>query len=114
MAKKSEPAKTRIPKDQMDLPVTFDCAGKPLTLRQMMNGQAPAASLAELTADKKAELTATRIEAQPKFEIAIIGGGVVSKDRAVEEVKAQTDIGKSLIEIEERVIRSLLAAVEGR
>jgi hypothetical protein len=113
MAKKvTPPGKSHgrtIPKEQLDLPVTFDSAGKMVTLRQVMApGHGSVLSLASLSPEKRAELTVKRIEAQPKFEVAMIGGGLVDKARAVEEVKAQTDIGKVLTEIEQRVIQNLL------
>ena len=45
---------------------------------------------------------------QPKFEIGAIGSGKISKDRAIAEIKARTPIGKSLMEIETRVIQDVL------
>lgn len=100
---------TKIPAKQMDLPVTFDAAGNLVTLRQVMApGHGSVLSLASLSPEKRAELTVKRIEAQPEFEVAMVGGGIVDKGRAIEEVKAQTDIGKVLTEIEQRVIRNLL------
>ncbi len=42
----------------------------------------------------------------------MVGGGIVDKVRAIEEVKGQTDIGKVLTEIEQRVIQNLLEEVK--
>jgi hypothetical protein len=119
MAKKATPhAKnhgTKIPADQMDLPVTFDATGNLVTLRQVMEpGHGSVLSLASLSPEKRAELTVMRIEAQPKFEVAMVAGGIVDKERAIEEVKAQTDIGKVLTEIEQRVIQNLLEEVAAK
>jgi hypothetical protein len=119
MAKKStphgKPDGTRIPTEQMDLPVTFDSAGNLVTLRQVMApGHGSVLSLASLSPEKRAELTEKRIEAQPKFEVAMVGGGLVDKTRAIEEVKAQTEIGKVLTEIELRVIQNLLEKVKDK
>jgi hypothetical protein len=102
--------KANIPAEQMDLPVSFDAAGNPVTLREVVQQKAQMLSLAALTPEKKAELTCQRIEAQPTFELAMLGAGVVTKERAIEEVKAHTDVGRVLMEIEQRVINSLLAA----
>ncbi len=70
MAKKSasrgKTLSTKIPVEQMDLPVTFDTAGKLVTLRQVMEpGHGSVLSLASLSPEKRAELTVKRIEAQP-------------------------------------------------
>jgi hypothetical protein len=104
---------TKIPAEQMDLPVTFDATGGMVTLRQVMaHDYGSVMSLSTLSPEKRAELTVKRIEAQPKFEVAMIGGGIVDKERAIKEVKAQTDIGRVLTEIEQRVIQNLLEEVE--
>jgi len=115
MAKKPVPrGKThgiKIPPDQLNLPVTFDAAGNPVTLKEAVEpGHGSILSFASLSPEKKAELTAKRIELQPKFEVAMVGGGIVDKRRAIQEVEAQTDIGKVLTEIEGRVIQNLLDA----
>lgn len=105
-----------IPSDQWDLPVSFDAAGKPVTLRQYMApGHGDALSLSSLSPEMLADLTVQRIEAQKAFELAMIGAGMVDKTRAVREVKAQSDVGRLLTEIEQRVIRRLIdaAAVAG-
>jgi hypothetical protein len=119
MAKKSaEHGKARgkkTPEEQMDLPVTFDAAGNMVTLRQVMApGHGSVLSLASLSPEKRAELTVKRIEAQPKFDVAMVGGGIVDKERAIKEVTAQTDIGKALTEIEQRVIQNLLEEVAAK
>jgi len=113
MIRRRKAHETKIPQEQMDLPVTFDTAGNMVTLREVMTpGHGSVLSLSSLTPEKRAELTVKRIEAQPEFEVAMIGGGIVDKTRAVEEVKAQTDIGKVLTEIEQRVIQNLLETVD--
>jgi hypothetical protein len=119
MAKKAaslgKTGRIKIPDDQMDLPVTFDTAGNLLTLRQVMAPEhGSVLSVASLSPEKRAELTVKRIEAQPRFEVAMIGGGLVDKARAIEEVKAQTDIGKILTEIEQRVIQNLLEEINNK
>ena len=44
----------------------------------------------------------------------MVAGGIVDKQRAIAEVKAQTDIGKVLTEIEQRVIQNLLEEVAAK
>lgn len=98
-----------IPDEQMDLPVSFDVVGNLVTLREVLGANRPSIlSLASLSLEKRAELTAKRIAAQPKFEVAMIGGGLVDKERALNEVRAHTNTGKVLIEIEQRLIQNLL------
>lgn len=116
MAKKpASHAKTRgtkIPPDQLDMPVTFDPAGNLVTLREVMKpGHGSVASLASLSPEKRAELTVKRIEAQPEFEVAMVGGGVVDRERAIQEVKAHSEVGRVLVEIEQRVVQNLLDEV---
>ena len=119
MAKKpTSPGKqqgTKIPPEQMELPVTFDATGGMVTLRQVMaHGYGSVLSLTALSPEKRAELTVKRLEAQPMFEVAMVGGGIVDKERAIKEVKAQTDIGRVLTEIEQRVILNLLEEVAAK
>lgn len=109
------PPKSPIPPDQLDLPVSIDSLGNYITLREFMQpsrgfGMAPP-SLATLSPERRAEVTVKRIEAQPKFELAMIGGGIIDKKRAIEEVKSQSDIGRLLVEIEQNVINHLLQSV---
>jgi hypothetical protein len=106
-------ADTKIPPEQMDLPVSFDAEGNPMTLRDVMRlGLGSVLSLASISPEKRAELTVRRIEAQPEFELAMVGGGIVSKERAIQEVKAQSDIGKVVTEIEQRLISNLLEQLD--
>src|SRR5258708_18042891 len=103
MAKKSSRAKkaqaVKIPDEQWTRPVSFSADGTPVSLQDFLQPKAPALSLSELSADQRAELTAKRIELQPKFELAMVGAGIVDKERAIREVKEQTGVGRALIEI---------------
>lgn len=55
-----------------------------------------------------AELVAKRLESQREFKLAMIGAGLIDKERAIAEVKAQTRVGKVLMEIEQQMIRNLI------
>lgn len=105
----------KVPIEQMDLPVSFSASGEPVTLRQYMekSEKTELSLFSALSPRERAELTVKRIEAQPSFEMAMIGGGILGKQRAIEEVRAQTDIGLALTEIEQRVIQSVLRAAQG-
>src|SRR6185369_6543282 len=99
-----------IKKEQWDMPVSFDTAGHPVSLRDYLTGldTGNALSFSSLSPEQRTELAAKRIEMQPDYEIATIGAGVVSKERAVEEVRAQTELGRKLAQIETRVIMHLI------
>jgi hypothetical protein len=64
--------------------------------------------LTQLSPEQQAELTAARIQHQPKFQVGMVGVGVVDKERAIAEVKARSDVGRTLIEIENRALRMLI------
>ncbi len=104
-----EPQGTLIPPEQWDMPVSFDPAGNLVTLREVTKpGHGSVASLASLSPEKRTELTIKRIEAQPHLNLAMIGSGTIDCQRAIQEVKAQSDIGRILVEIEQRVVQNLL------
>jgi hypothetical protein len=98
-----------IPKEQWDLPVAFSPdGGKLVSLKEVTRESEPSLSLAQLSGDQRAQLVKARIEAQPKYEIAMLGAGLIDKKRAVNEVENQTKIGRSLVEIEQILINNLL------
>ena len=103
--------KNQFPSEQYDLPVAYDQSGQILTLRQMLVPGACAVSLSSLAPEKLVELTSKRIAAKPDFEIAMVGAGPVNKARALKEVAAQSDVGRLLVEIEQRVIQRVLNRV---
>ena len=94
--------------EQYDLPVTFDQSGKTVTLEEMLQMGSLALSLSSLTPKQLVELTTLRIAAQPKFEVMMVGAGLVDKARALQEVAAQTDVGRLLVEVEQRTIQRVL------
>jgi len=113
MTKKASPLGNRpepnIPPEQWDLPVSFEADGKMVTLRQAMEpGHGPVVPPGSLSPKQRADLTAKRIEAQPQFELAIITAGVINQQRAIHEIRAQSDISRVLIEIEMLLIQNLL------
>ncbi len=90
------------------MPVSFDAEGKPISLRDYVEGDRNALSFSELNDDQRTELAAERIEMQPDYEMASIGAGVVSKKRAVDEVRTKTKLGRRLAQIETRVVMHLI------
>jgi hypothetical protein len=107
--KKASKKAAAIPEKQWELPASYNAEGtKMATLREVADPNVPTMSLAELTPEQRAELVAKRIEQQRKFQIAMVGAGIVDKERAIAEVKAQSKIGRVLTEIEQRVINNMV------
>lgn len=100
-----------IPQDQWNLPVGFTQDGKLLTLRDAASQATAMLTFAQLDDARRAEIVARRIEMQPKFNVGMLGVGVLDRARAVAEVRAWSGVGRILIEIEQRVIQSVLEAV---
>lgn len=94
-----------IQKRQWELPTSYCADGKGwATLREVVDPDVPTMTYAELSPEQRAELVAKRISEQPKFQIAMLGAGLIDQKRAMAEVKGQTAIGRALMEIEQRVI----------
>lgn len=108
-SEKSAKQTITIPDEQWEIPASFSADGsKMASLRDVVDKNVSTMSLSQLTTDQRAELVAKRIELQPKFELAMVGAGIVGKERAIAEVKAQSDVGRVLIEIEQRLINNLI------
>ena len=78
------------------------------TLREVVDPNVPTKHLSELNLEQRAELVAERLALQPTIELAMIGAGMIDKQRAITEVKGKTKVGRLLIEIEHQMIRNLL------
>lgn len=106
-------ANMQIPQEQYNLPAGYSPDGSQMvTLADIVSTETSAlVSLAEMTPEQRAELVARRIEMQPKFQIAMIGAGIIDKERAIAEVKAQSDVGRMLIEVEQRLLNHLMEQI---
>ena len=107
-SKKAKKRKAGIPAEQWALPVSMDAEGQLVSLRDACAGKAAVLSFAQLSLDQQADLVAVRIEKQPKFELSMIGVGIVSKERAIAEVRARSPVGRTLIEIEQRMMARMM------
>jgi len=83
------------------------------TLREVVDPDVPTMSLSELSPEQRTELVAKRIEAQPNFQIAMIGAGLLDKQRAIAEVKSYSKIGRALVEIEQKMINHIVNKAAG-
>ena len=108
--KVSAKRKTRaLLKKQLALPAGFHGDNSsPATLSEVVDPNVPTKHLSELTLEQRAELVAERLALQPTIELAMIGAGMIDKQRAITEVKGKTKVGRLLIEIEHQMIRNLL------
>ena len=108
MTKSSGQPRSVIKEEQWDMPVSFDAQGQPVSLRDYAAGGHNSLAFSALNDDQRAELAAKRIEMQPDYEMATIGAGIVSKERAGDEVRTKTKLGRRLAQIETRVIMHLI------
>lgn len=100
---------SKVPTEQWELPVSLDAKGRLIAMWEICVGKVIALPFGQLSSNQQAELVAARIEQQPKFELSMIGVGVVSKEGAIAEVRAQSPVGRTLIEIEQRMIERMMA-----
>ena len=91
------------------MPAGFDEAGKMVSLRQA-SALTQCGMLAATDEDKKRQLVVARISRQPKFKLGMVGVGLLDKKRAIGEVQMGTAAGKTLVEIEQRVVQHFLDA----
>lgn len=108
-AKRGADAGSHALRKQWQLPAGYHADGTTLaTLEDVLDPEKPTLSLSELTQAQRAELVARRIEAQKEFELVMLGAGLVNKARAAAEVRANSKVGKVLMQIEQRMISNLL------
>ena len=96
----------KIPPKQWELPVSMGTDGHWVTLKEAIEEKVAMLSFGQLSLGQQAELVAKRIESQPEFELAM--AGLVNKEHAIQEVRAQSSVGRTLIEIEQRMIYRIL------
>jgi hypothetical protein len=96
-----------IPEEEWDLPVSFNDNGQPVSLRDYVSGT-PAVPIGSLTPEQRADLTVMRLERRSSYEMAMIGVGLLDKERALTEVRARSQVGRVVTDIEFRMIRQLI------
>ena len=98
-----------MPEKQWEMPAGFHKDGVTLaTLKDVVDPGKPTMQLSDLPFEKRAAVVAERLTQQPAFELAMIGAGMIDKDRAITEVKNHTKVGRLLVEIEHQMIRNLI------
>ncbi len=114
----SKNARSRIssfPEKQWAMPAGFRSDDLEVaTLRDVIDPGVATKQFSDLTLDQRAELVVKRLALQPSVELAMIGAGMIDKERAITEVKNKTKVGRLLIEIEHQMIRNLLEQAQKR
>jgi hypothetical protein len=100
--------KHAVPDVQWDLPVSVNAKGEFVSLRALCAEHKAALSFAALSQRQKANLVAFRIGRQQRFELAMIGTGIISKEQAIAEVRELSPVGQTLIELEQRMIARMM------
>ena len=84
-----------------------------VTLREFVKNKTSLhVPLSSLSYTQKAKITAERIRREPEVKLAMVGAGVIDKERAIAEVESQTPVGQALIEAEQYVIQKLIKEIE--
>lgn len=94
--------------DHWNRPVALAPDGQWISLREVVEEEPARFSFIQLTPEQQSELVAERIQQRPVFDVGILGLGVLGKKRAINEVRARTSIGRTLIDIERRMIALLI------
>jgi hypothetical protein len=108
----SKQKKLVVPADQWPLPVGMTTEGQFVSLKQYVLDHVPALLIPQLPPAQRSKLVAFRIGKQAHFEVATIGSGVLTKERAIAEVQALTPAGLALIDVEQRMIRRMIERAE--
>ena len=92
-----------------DHPVGFHIDGTRIaTLKEVQAPAIPTMSIGELTTPQRMRLAVASLSAKPNdFTIEMIGPGAINKTRAIAEVRAQSRIGKTIMEIELLMLSTL-------
>lgn len=100
--------KTPLSTEQLRMPAGYKNDGTIATLAEVISPQVATLDLAQLPAEQRRDVVVKRLEQLPSLDIVMIGAGHIDKERAIAEVKADTEIGHTIMEIEQRSINYLL------
>ena len=104
-ARPAPPAPAGIPEKQWMLPAGFLArSGRAASLKRVLDPKCHTVDVHALDDDQRCALTLKRIAKQRTFEFRTLDGQTLSKRRALAEVRKQTPLGRTLIDIEHRTI----------
>jgi acyl CoA:acetate/3-ketoacid CoA transferase alpha subunit len=86
--------------------------GTMITLRDLVSGRTPPASIESLTERQLQDLTVERLRRFPDYRLQVLGRRrPVTQRTAIQEVEAGTKLGRFLVETERNIIRLLLERI---
>lgn len=102
-----------IPQDQWELPISIGTNGKYVTLAQYSSKPYEASTLESLSGEQVKALVIERIKKQPSYPTRLmLGVGEVNREKAIQEIIANSSAGKFIIESEQRVIKMMKSELE--
>jgi hypothetical protein len=81
------------------------------TLKEVADPRIPTKNLPELSISETHDLAIVRLSLMPEdFRVAVMGYGLIDKQRAIAEVKLQSKLGKHLAVLEMYAVQQQIAA----
>jgi hypothetical protein len=100
-----------FPVEQWGLPVSFSAdQTKLVTLHEYLTPGFASIPVENLTLPQRIQIAVQRIQLQPESDLATINDGILGKARMIQEIQAGTDLGASLLEIEQEATNLIIAA----
>lgn len=97
---------------QWEMKAGFAPDGTMITLRDLVSGRTPPASIESLTERQLQDLTVERLRRFPDYRLQVLGRRrPVTQRTAIQEVEAGTKLGRFLVETERNIIRLLLERI---
>ena len=101
--------------DHWGSPVALRPNGQWISLQEVIEEDPARFSFIQLSPEQKSELVMERINRRPHLDVGTINLGMISRQRAINEVRERTPLGRTLIDIEGRMIARLIElAHEGK
>lgn len=111
----NEDWKSKIPADQLNLPIGYSSTGTLITLNKYQPTTRVARTLETMPFEKQQRLVIARIKANESYPTRfMVGVGKVDKEKALQEVEQNTPAGKFIMESERRVIARMRSIVENK
>ena len=97
----------KIDKKELDKPIMKKADGTLVSLKEVLEG--PVRVAAKLGPEDYKELAIARYEKlDPKKVISVVGKGSFTKEQILDEIKRDTEVGRTLVKMQERFIRYVL------
>ena len=104
-----------LSKEQWEMPVSITPDGRWISLRDFSKKRIATLSSENLNEQlplgQQAKLVEKRLAYRPNFKVAMIGFGMVDQKRAIQEIREQTRVGLTLINLELRTVERVIKRV---